>query len=572
MPPPEQTICRGHDSSNQTVLEDGLGFDNLPPVIGGGTTEDRITNLERAFLSFSQVSNERIARVERSLGELVSLMRQQQRPTLAPQLSHSLHHVHGPGANIINNSNMNNNWMSKPQRDHDSSPSKLHQMSDGDVSLPSTDSGVTAPTCSPVVCPNSPHTELEHAKTSMSKLLLVNVEKKWYTKRPFPEFEVRMVSTDTNRVLQHTSNHQVRLRLLSGTGCYADQILNAPLFVFSLVNGRCTVSGVRFSAVSSRNGGFFQFELSLCAPQDTAVAAVRSQEIRVLSERLKNEPKADNISELHSGDSLVRVPGIGKKYAARFRELGLMSISDLAAVNHSEYNGKQRRELLEAVRKDRGALTEAKLNDLIKDAQSVVDRDQCMPTLGGRGQQIDGDDDDDDCHSSDSETDLSPNQKDRALAPTSTVGHKHPMQGDVANGEPMLKRIKFEPAPFSIVTGPLMTPRSLFKLTPTPQKQTQTQSQPQATTLAGLPFFSSQNQLDVELENVKSRINNNNNTTNSMINDSCEQSGEIVTCLPGTIGSDEFSDFNVDSMLNLASSSSSSMFSIQDVESVDSWL
>eukprot|EP00301_Raphidiophrys_heterophryoidea_P009738 c1445_g1_i1.p1 GENE.c1445_g1_i1~~c1445_g1_i1.p1 ORF type:complete len:442 (+),score=124.87 c1445_g1_i1:72-1397(+) len=320
MTPPPYSSFEFEAENDSLAFVDGTGGDD-------SVDEDqRITNLENEFALFIQACSSRMMILEKGLDCLLQVASVQQ-----PKISEST------------------------------------------ISL-STDDNSESSSCAVFGIHTSPKKDLHTAPVSFD-IQFVNVEKKWYTKRPFPDFEIHVTTTNNTNTSTPTD---IQIRLFCGAGIFADHLLNtASPLTFPLTNGKCVVSGLRFLAVSSRNGGFFQFEASLCSPTTTTntVPPVRSPEIRVLSERLKNEPKADDISELRGSDSLVRVPGIGKKYAARFRQLGLKSIRDLATVSDANHMGKRRRELLEAVRKDRGALTEAKLNDLINDAQSVIDRE-----------------------------------------------------------------------------------------------------------------------------------------------------------------------------------------------------
>jgi predicted flap endonuclease-1-like 5' DNA nuclease len=224
--------------------------------------------------------------------------------------------------------------------------------------LPSSTSALVLPTPSPV--------------SSGLQLKVISLVHKWYTKRQMPDFEVHVVDANQN-VFPHTPGWQLHGHLYSNNGSCIDHFVNAPVIAFPFHDGKAVVSGLRFSAVSSRNGGSFYFDFSVKASADAQLSQgvkTKSPEFRVLSERLKNEAKAESIFDLQADAPLARVPGIGKKYAARMTEFGLHTIQDLAAMNLMD--PAIRKQLLDIVRRERGALTEIKLDALCRDAQLVV--------------------------------------------------------------------------------------------------------------------------------------------------------------------------------------------------------
>ena len=149
-------------------------------------------------------------------------------------------------------------------------------------------------------------------KKSTPHIKITGLSTKWYTKRHYPDFVVRLLSAD-NREFTNTQNWQIGVRLVAGNGIYVDHFLAAPALVFPINDGEATVRGLKFTAVTSRNGGYFQFEICVLHPQDTGIIPVRSQELRVLSERLRHEGKVTSVLELRPNDSILRLPGIGKK-------------------------------------------------------------------------------------------------------------------------------------------------------------------------------------------------------------------------------------------------------------------
>jgi predicted flap endonuclease-1-like 5' DNA nuclease len=207
-------------------------------------------------------------------------------------------------------------------------------------------------------------------------LKIVGLDTRWYTKRPMAPFQIQLV--DGSDKIVHTSDsddYSVVVHLVSGHGVVVDQYLaNSDDLTFPIIDGRADISSLRFLAVSSRNGGHFR--LQFCANGPKVVTSAESDDIEILSERLKNEHKAESILNLHADDALVRVPGIGKKYAQKLSQQGLHTIRDLANIDSSPEARTRRLDILAAVRRDRGALTEAKLVEMLRDAKAVVKRER----------------------------------------------------------------------------------------------------------------------------------------------------------------------------------------------------
>jgi len=134
-------------------------------------------------------------------------------------------------------------------------------------------------------------------------------------------------------------------------------------------DGRAAINGLRFQAVSSKNGKTFTLHFS-CTSCDTA--ASRSAPLVILSERLKNEHKAAAVSDLSPSDPIARVPGLGKSYCQRLNQLGFKTVEDLATIPIAPADRPVRIALLNKLRKDRGALTEARLMHLVREAHHVV--------------------------------------------------------------------------------------------------------------------------------------------------------------------------------------------------------
>lgn len=210
------------------------------------------------------------------------------------------------------------------------------------------------------------------------RLLKVDgVETRWFTKRPLTPFQVQMVDSLGRKVV-NTDNLTLDIHLISGHGVIIDQFLcHSDSLQFPIIEGEADIAGLKFLAVSSRHGGHFKlrFEVSGCQDGESC-EPLETDEIQVLSERLKNENKAETLLDLSADDPLVRVPGIGKKYATKLIEQGLKTVRDLAAIDTSPSARPKRLEILNAVRRERGALTEAKLVEMLRDARAVVKRER----------------------------------------------------------------------------------------------------------------------------------------------------------------------------------------------------
>eukprot|EP00300_Choanocystis_sp_HF-7_P021905 c21008_g1_i1.p1 GENE.c21008_g1_i1~~c21008_g1_i1.p1 ORF type:complete len:343 (+),score=41.72 c21008_g1_i1:59-1087(+) len=202
-----------------------------------------------------------------------------------------------------------------------------------------------------------------------------NIKTLWFSKRVFPPFTVTLInSLDQTVCMEGPSS--VHIRLLTGHNDYRDHLLSTPDLTFPFVHGQASISGLRFGAVSSKNGNFFQLEANAMF-QNTQLTC-RSPHIRILSERLHNEYKATSVLELHSSSPLVRVPGIGKKYAKRMGELGYQTVGDLARVSFGDGSAEERERavvLVAELSKEKGSLTEMKLKDLVREAKLVVTRE-----------------------------------------------------------------------------------------------------------------------------------------------------------------------------------------------------
>jgi len=207
---------------------------------------------------------------------------------------------------------------------------------------------------------------------------------KWYTKRPLPEFRLRIFRGGIPYC--DTMGWEVTVRLQTGDGIFDDdgELLRGRVaseaLHFPVINGVATISGLRFQAVSSKNGKFFRLELKCSGKGTEGMPPHFTSNIKILSERLKNERKAANISELRPKDDIARIPGIGKSYCQRLNQMGYHTVQDLARISMNPADRPARLAVLHKLRKDRGALTEAKLMEYVRDAHQVVR--ESLPRVG----------------------------------------------------------------------------------------------------------------------------------------------------------------------------------------------
>eukprot|EP00300_Choanocystis_sp_HF-7_P033458 c45806_g1_i1.p1 GENE.c45806_g1_i1~~c45806_g1_i1.p1 ORF type:complete len:615 (-),score=155.42 c45806_g1_i1:193-1929(-) len=269
----------------------------------------------------------------------------------------------------------------------------------------------------------------------------------WYCDRPFPRLSVQVVNAQTGLAATNL-NAEVCVRIVNGFGGDStDQAygnLAARSYQICKQSGRANIIGLRFSAVSSKQGGHFRIILSvhktdpstatttttpmltsssspmsscesyspiLLAQNQTSDArngaavgmpgggdngngdennaigvgrgdgSERSQAlcewtsdpIQVLSYRLYHAPKVPT-NQLQGEDSIGKMKGIGAQYAQRLKAVGIATVQDLANVDIEGMGRTSCEALLQRIRKDRGALTLAKLANYINQAREIVAR------------------------------------------------------------------------------------------------------------------------------------------------------------------------------------------------------
>lgn len=164
-------------------------------------------------------------------------------------------------------------------------------------------------------------------------------------------------------------NQELQVRAVNGYDKYDDAILYPDSRIFPFVGGVATVSGLKFTKVTSQHGGWFRLEFL-----SRATLPCRSPQIVIRCNRMKSDAKAESESELLPDDDILRIPGMGKAYRKRWKELNFHTIRDLSQIEISAQSRTVRKSLLEKLRKDRGALTEDRLSKILSLARRVVAR------------------------------------------------------------------------------------------------------------------------------------------------------------------------------------------------------
>eukprot|EP00299_Pterocystis_sp_00344_P008281 c3073_g1_i1.p1 GENE.c3073_g1_i1~~c3073_g1_i1.p1 ORF type:complete len:384 (-),score=60.98 c3073_g1_i1:124-1275(-) len=309
-----------------------------------------INQLQQSFLHFSKVTDERMCRMESNIARILENIYSNQQHTLmwTDLLSDHL------------------------QAEVKAALRPSMQFSSPLPMIPALSSSSPEPVASNPSNTSIPQIDCAQPLPKL-KLQILGLTTKWFTRCPLPSFQVRLIDEATGKCFTNTEGYTLCVRLMSGIGQAADELLmSSEALQFPVMSGEVDVAGVRFLAVSSRNGGHFNLKFVITP---NIMEPVLSEPIAIRSERLKNENKAQSMNELTPDDPIARVPGIGKKYATKFAEQGLHTVRDLANVDTSPCGRSRRLDILNAVRRDRGALTEAKLVELLREARSVVKRE-----------------------------------------------------------------------------------------------------------------------------------------------------------------------------------------------------
>eukprot|EP00298_Acanthocystis_sp_HF-20_P005540 c15676_g1_i1.p1 GENE.c15676_g1_i1~~c15676_g1_i1.p1 ORF type:complete len:517 (-),score=159.63 c15676_g1_i1:306-1856(-) len=265
-----------------------------------------------------------------------------------------------------------------------------HSSSNDQISIPST----------PI---QSPEKTTQVEPPALCLRVCSEFQRTWYTDRAFPAFTVGLFDSNNLQPYLDVSGWRVVVSLIDGHGKDASAKFcgssgSAPLS-FAISRGRSVINGIRFSSVSSKNGGCFQLVMRVVNPFAAELPSPKLNEIEYLSEpiqilsyRLFHVPKLES-DMLFPSDPLWKVKGIGPLYAKRFSELGIATVKDLASIDLESLTEDEVRNYVNSLRRDRGALTPAKLFEYVSQAREVVARDAKLTTTTGqkheRGPDID---------------------------------------------------------------------------------------------------------------------------------------------------------------------------------------
>lgn len=222
----------------------------------------------------------------------------------------------------------------------------------------------------------SPPTQV--ADCNLELKLNGEMESVWYADRPFPRFNIA-VTDDLGKTALNVDNWKLSVRVIDGYDQDASDKVYGQIhnYMYDIHGGMASITGLRFCAVSSKAGGHFRIVVTAvnpCSPSDTVpVSSFISEKIQVLSYRLYHAPKV-SFDKLKADDSVGKMKGIGSLYAKRFAALGIRTVAQLASIDLSTMGEKARKDLLHNLRKDRGAMTLAKLSGYIQQARDIVSR------------------------------------------------------------------------------------------------------------------------------------------------------------------------------------------------------
>lgn len=215
--------------------------------------------------------------------------------------------------------------------------------------------------------------------TSLELVITTPVEPVWYAERPFPTFSVQITDKVTKTRVDYLSGWRATVTMVDGFGKDATEKLSGsgqhPGHSFPFVNGVAHIAGLRFRGVSSKCGGHFRLIVSVSQADSNhlIMAPVLSSPVQVLSYRLFHAPKV-SFDQLLPDDSLSKMKGIGSLYAKRFQSLGIERIAQLAAIDINTIGESGLKGLIGNLRKDRGAMTVAKLAEYVQQARDICAR------------------------------------------------------------------------------------------------------------------------------------------------------------------------------------------------------
>eukprot|EP00298_Acanthocystis_sp_HF-20_P016507 c21500_g5_i2.p1 GENE.c21500_g5_i2~~c21500_g5_i2.p1 ORF type:complete len:281 (-),score=39.97 c21500_g5_i2:85-927(-) len=211
------------------------------------------------------------------------------------------------------------------------------------------------------------------------------IERIWYSGRVFPTFTIDTVDALKNHKIC-PDGWKVMVSIYDGCNSLVSDKISGinRKHLFPIINGTATISGLKFVTVSSRAGGYYRIKICLVpssllnsvSPTETvqySSTPFLSDKIQILSYRLFLIPKLDH-EELSSTDLISKMKGIGGLTAKRFSEIGVNTILQLASLDYEILGDQGCDQLLDHLRKSRGALTRQKLAEFISTARKIVDK------------------------------------------------------------------------------------------------------------------------------------------------------------------------------------------------------
>eukprot|EP00300_Choanocystis_sp_HF-7_P019760 c20421_g1_i3.p1 GENE.c20421_g1_i3~~c20421_g1_i3.p1 ORF type:complete len:788 (-),score=152.73 c20421_g1_i3:113-2476(-) len=201
-----------------------------------------------------------------------------------------------------------------------------------------------------------------------------DITPKWFTERTYPPFFVDVIDNSTGEIYRKTGEWEMSITLLDGNGNPMDEKSgDFPVRLVQINEGVAEVTGLKFSVVSSKHGNYFTLEAQIVKPAWVManVHKQQSENLIILSCRLFHNPKRP-LGELSADDQLSKMPGIGRLYAERFASYGVSTIRQLASIPQGIDGRPARLALLNHLRRDKGTMTENKLEEYIEKALDIV--------------------------------------------------------------------------------------------------------------------------------------------------------------------------------------------------------
>merc|ERR1712226_1405143 len=205
-------------------------------------------------------------------------------------------------------------------------------------------------------------------------LIVSAMTNSWYTTADYPTFTVSVTGPSGKVMQDHPVGWRLHVSTINGHDQVDDSVLDQEHCVFPVCNGVASISGLKFTKITSQNGGWFRLLFNLRPNRSRSSTALLSHEslskVVVRCYRMKCESKLSE-ADLKPDSDLRMLKGLGKAYVARWNKLGFHTIADLAKVDRR--CRKARHDLLTKLRRNRGSLTEPKLLSVLELAHRVVE-------------------------------------------------------------------------------------------------------------------------------------------------------------------------------------------------------